>query len=98
MSNRVPEFANVPTMRELGYQDELFDIWFSFLAPAGIPEDARKVLVGAVEQVVKDPAITARLAPLSIFQSYAGPEQTAAEIREEFKRVSAIARKTGLVK
>ena len=97
-SNRVPEFANIPTMRELGYQDELFDIWFSFLAPAGISEDARKVLVGAIEQAVKVPAITARLAPLSIFQTYAGPEQMAAEIREEFKRVSTMARKTGLVK
>lgn len=97
-SNRVPEFANIPTMRELGYQDELFGIWYSFLAPAGIPEEVRKVLAGAIEQAVKDPAITARLAPLSILQSYVGPEQTAAEIREEFRRVSAIARKTGLAK
>ena len=98
MSERAPEFADIPTMRELGYQEELFGIWFSFLAPAGIPEDARKVLVGAIEQAVKVPAITAKLAPLGIFQSYAGPEQTAAEIREEFRRVSAMARKTGLVK
>ena len=97
-SNRVPEFADIPTMRALGYQDELFGIWFSFLAPAGIPEDARKVLVGAIEQAVKDPAITARLAPLSIYQSYAGPEQMVAEIRDELKRVSAMARKAGLVK
>src|SRR5262245_2560411 len=35
-SNRVPEFAHIPTMRELGYQDELFGIWFAFLAPAEI--------------------------------------------------------------
>ena len=93
-------FPSLPTYPrcELGYQDELFGIWFSFLAPAGIPEDARKVLVGAIEQAVKVPAITARLAPLSIFQSYAGPEQAAAEIREEFRRVSTMARKTGLVK
>lgn len=74
-SNRVPEFANIPTMRELGYQDELFGIWFSFLAPAGIPEDARKVLVGAIEQAVKVPAITARLAPLSIFRATPGPSR-----------------------
>ena len=97
-SSRVPEFANIPTMRELGYQDELFGIWFSFLAPAGIPENARKVLVGAIEQAVKNPAFTARLAPLSIFQSYAGPEQMALEISDELRRVSTIARKTGLVK
>ena len=85
-------------MRELGHPDELFGIWFSFLAPAGIPEDARKALVGAIEQAAKVPAITARLAPLIIFQSYAGPEQMAAEIRDESGRVSTLARKTGLVK
>ena len=98
MSNRVAEFADIPTMRELGHQEDLFGIWFSFLAPAGIPDDARKMLVGAIEQAVKAPAITVRLAPLGIYQSYSGPEQTAAEIREELKRVSALARKTGLVK
>jgi len=71
---------------------------FSFLAPAGIPEEARKALVGAIEQAVKVPAITARLASLGILQSYAAPEQTAAETREEFKRVSEMARKTGVLK
>ena len=96
-SSRFPEF-DIPTMRELGYREELFGIWFSFLAPAGIPEDARKALVGAIEQAVTAPAIAARLAPLGILQSYAAPEQAAAEIREELKRVSEMARKTGLVK
>lgn len=97
-SSRHPEFANIPTMRELGYPEELFGIWFSFLAPAGIPEDARKALVHVIEQAVKAPAITARLLPLGILQSYATPEQMATEIREEFKRVSDLAKKTGVVK
>jgi tripartite-type tricarboxylate transporter receptor subunit TctC len=97
-SNRVSDFADIPTLRELGYPEELFGIWFSYLAPAGIPEDARKALVGAVEQAVKSPAITARLAPLGIQQVYAAPEQMSAEIRDEFRRVNDLARKTGLVK
>ena len=97
-SSRTAEFADIPTMRELGFREELFGIWFSFLAPAGIPEDARKVLVGAIEQAVKAPAIAARLLPLGILQSYATPEQMATEIRDEFKRVSDLARKTGVVK
>ena len=97
-SNRVPEFADIPTLRDLGYPEELFGIWFGFFAPAGIPEEARKVLVGAVEQAVKTPAIAAKLAPLGILQSYAPPEQVTSEIREEFKRVSEMARKTGMVK
>ena len=97
-SNRAPEFADIPTLRELGYPQELFGVWFSFLAPAGIPEGARKALVDAIEQAVKAPAVAARLAPLGILQSYAGPEQLAAEIREESQRVNDMARKTGLVK
>lgn len=97
-SNRVPEFADIPTLRELGYPEELFGIWFAFLAPAGIPEEARKALVGAIEQAVKTPAVAAKLAPLGILQSYAPPGQMTAEIREEFSRVSAIAKRTGVVK
>ena len=97
-SSRFPDFVEIPTMRDLGYQEELFGIWFSFFAPAGIPEDARKALVGAIEQAVKAPAIAARLASLGILQSYATPEQTTAEIGAEFKRVGELARKTGLGK
>jgi len=97
-SSRSPESGDVPSLRELGYPEDLFGIWFSFLAPAGIPEDARKTLVGAIEQAVKAPAITARLATLGILQSYATPEQTAGEMRAELKRVGEMAKKTGLIK
>jgi tripartite-type tricarboxylate transporter receptor subunit TctC len=97
-SSRSSEFVDIPTMRELGYQEDLFGIWFSFLAPAGIPEDARKTLVGAIEQAVKAPAITARLASLGILQGYATPEQTTAEMYAELKRVGEMAKRTGVVK
>jgi len=97
-SSRVPELPDLRTMRELGYPDELFGIWFSFLAPAGIPEDARKALVDAIEQAVKTPGIAATLAPLGILQSYATPEKQTAETRDELKRVSELAKRTGLVK
>jgi tripartite-type tricarboxylate transporter receptor subunit TctC len=97
-SSRIADFADIPTMTQLGYKDELFGVWFSFLAPAGIPDGARKALVGAIEQAVKAPSITAKLAPLGIFQTYAGPEEMAAEIRDETKRVSEMAKKAGLLK
>ncbi len=97
-SSRHADFSDIPTMGELGYREELFGIWFSFLAPAGIPEGVRKTLVGVIEQAVKAPALTTRLAPLGILQSYATPEQATAEIREEFRRVSELVKKTGLGK
>ena len=97
-SSRYPEFGDIPTMRELGYQEDLFGIWFSFLAPAGIPESARDALVVAIEQAVNAPALAARLTSLGILLKYATPEQTTTEIRTESRRVGDIARKTGLVK
>jgi tripartite-type tricarboxylate transporter receptor subunit TctC len=97
-SNRVAEYTDIRTLKELGYREELFGVWFSYLAPAGIPEDARKALVGAIEQAVKAPAVAAKLAPLGILQAYATPEQQAAEIRDEFRRVAEMAKKAGLTK
>jgi tripartite-type tricarboxylate transporter receptor subunit TctC len=97
-SNRVAEYADIPTLKELGYREELFGVWFSYLAPAGIPEDARKALVAAIEQAVKAPAVAAKLAPLGILQTYATPEQQAAEIREEFRRVTAMVKAAGPAK
>lgn len=97
-SSRAPDFAEIPTLGELGYREDLFGVWFSLLAPAGIPEAARKALIDAIEQAVKSPAITARLAPLGIVQAYGSPEQLSAEIREEFARVKDMASKTSLVK
>ena len=97
-SHRLPEFADIPTLRELGYREELFGVWFSFLAPAGIPDDARKALTGAIEQAIKSSAIAAKLTPLGIVQSYAAPAAMSAEIREESRRIGELAKKTGLVK
>jgi tripartite-type tricarboxylate transporter receptor subunit TctC len=97
-SDRAPEFPNIPTLRELGYPEELFGVWFSFLAPAGISEPVKSALVQAIEQAANSPGVAARLAPLGILQSYAGPDQLAGEIREESRRVSEMARKTGLIK
>ena len=92
------ELADIAHDARARLSEDLFGIWFGFLAPAGIPDDARKALVAAIEQAVKAPAIAARLAPLGIVQSYGTPEQQTTEIRDELKRVSDLAKRTGLVK
>jgi tripartite-type tricarboxylate transporter receptor subunit TctC len=97
-SNKAADYADIPTLRELGYREDLFGVWFSFLAPTGIPEEARQALVAAVEEAVKAPAVAARLAPLGILQAYAPPEFQAAEIREEFRRVTEMVNRAGLTR
>jgi tripartite-type tricarboxylate transporter receptor subunit TctC len=87
-SNKAAEYPTIPTLREQGYKEDLFGVWLSYFAPAGIPDDARKALVAAIEEAIKSPATAAKLSAIGILQVYSSPGQQAAEIREEFKRVS----------
>jgi tripartite-type tricarboxylate transporter receptor subunit TctC len=48
--------------------------------------------------VAKDPAIGSKLAALGIVQDYAPPDKLVAEMREEYRTVEEIAKRTGLVK
>ena len=38
-ARRMPEFPDVPTLRELGYPDLAVTTWFGFAAPAGLAPD-----------------------------------------------------------
>ncbi|HMH49661.1 MAG TPA: tripartite tricarboxylate transporter substrate binding protein [Candidatus Acidoferrum sp.] len=98
VSSKTPAFPEIPTLTELGYRQGLPGIWFAFYAPAGLPAEVTKVLLPAIEKVVKDPAIAARLAPLGVIQEYAPPDKVLAEIREEYRVLEDVARKAGLVK
>ena len=98
ISRRFPDLPDVPTLRELGYKQDLFGVWFAFLAPSGIPDETKAVLVSAIEQAVKSHAVGSRLLPLGIVQDYRPPAQLSAEIREESQLVQAVAKQSGMVK
>jgi tripartite-type tricarboxylate transporter receptor subunit TctC len=98
VSSKSPAFPEIPTLTELGHRQNLPGIWFAFYGPAGIPAEVTKVLVPAIEKVVKDPAIAATLAPFGMIQDYASPDKVLAEIREEHRVLDELARKAGLVK
>jgi tripartite-type tricarboxylate transporter receptor subunit TctC len=98
VSSKSPVFPEIPTLTELGYRQSLPGIWFAFYGPAGLPPEVTKVLVPAIEKVVKDPALAAKLAPFGMVQDYTPPEKVVAEIREEHRVLEELAKKAGLVK
>lgn len=98
VSSKSPAFPEIPTLAELGYRQNLPGIWFAFYGPAGMPAEVTKVLVSAIEKVVKDPAVAATLAPFGMVQDYTPPEKILAEIREEHRLLEELAKKAGLVK
>ena len=69
----VPSLPEIPTWAQLGYKQSLHPSWFGFLAPAGIPEEAEKVLIPAVERVVKNPELSAKLQKLWFVPTYLSP-------------------------
>ncbi|MBM3220192.1 MAG: tripartite tricarboxylate transporter substrate binding protein [Candidatus Rokubacteria bacterium] len=98
VSSKSPVFPEIPTMPELGYRQNLPGIWFAFYGPAGLPAEVTKVLVAAIEKIVKDPAVATKLAPFGMVQEYNAPEKVVAEIREEQRVLEDLARKAGLAK
>jgi tripartite-type tricarboxylate transporter receptor subunit TctC len=98
ISSRFPEFPDVPTLADQGYSRNIFGLWLGFFAPAGVPAEVTNVLVPAIEKVVKDPGIAARLLPRGLVQEYASPELLLDEMREEYRTLEGLAQKSGIVK
>lgn len=97
-SHKFSEFAEIPTMTELGYKQNLLGVWLAFFAPSGLPADVTRALVPAIEKAVKNEAVAAKLMPLGIAAQYVAPHALTAEIREEHRMVEELARRAGLIK
>ena len=98
ISNKFSEFPDIPTFKELGYQQNLLGVWFAFYAPAGVPAQIKETLALAIQNVVKDPTISSKLAQLGMIQEFEPPEKLLTRMHEEYKMVEEIAKKTGMVK
>jgi tripartite-type tricarboxylate transporter receptor subunit TctC len=97
-SNRLPEFPDIPTFKQLGYPQDLLGVWFAYFAPAGILAPITGTLVSAIEKVVRDPTISSKLAQMGMIQEFESPEKLLARMNEEYKVVEEIAKKSGMVK
>ena len=98
-SKKMVEFPNIPTLNELGFKQELPSPWFAMYAPAGIPEEVKKVLVPALKEAIHNPDVTAKISKIggSVID-YKSPEELKKTTIEELETISAIAIKIGLRK
>ena len=58
---RVPEYPNVPTLKEVGYPDLTTTTWFSLSGPANMPRELAERLNREVVAMVKKPDIRERI-------------------------------------
>jgi tripartite-type tricarboxylate transporter receptor subunit TctC len=98
VSNKISEFPNLPTLKELGAPHDLFGVWFAFFAPAGTPAEVKEKLVPAIEKVAKNPEIVSRMEKMGLIQEYVPPDRLRQDWVKEYKLAEEIAKKEGLVK
>jgi tripartite-type tricarboxylate transporter receptor subunit TctC len=93
---KMPAFPEIPTITELGYKQKLPVGWMGVYAPAGIPEEAKKVLVPAIEKAVKNSK--PKIEQLWAVCEYKSPLEQRNLWEEQYKQIYDIAIKIGLRK
>ncbi|MDD5206098.1 MAG: tripartite tricarboxylate transporter substrate binding protein [Desulfobacterales bacterium] len=97
-STKTPVLKDVPTLKELGYPRDLLSGWHGLFAPAGIPAEARKVLLPAVEKAINHPEAKAKIEKIGYVVNYKGPEEFKKLIMDDFATAKEIAAKLNLGK
>jgi tripartite-type tricarboxylate transporter receptor subunit TctC len=98
LSKKMPEYPNIPTIAELGYKQSLLSGWFALFAPVGIPAEAKKFLISAIEKAVRDPESKSKIEDLGYIADYKSPEEIKRLMIEDYETANALAAKMGLRK
>jgi tripartite-type tricarboxylate transporter receptor subunit TctC len=81
---------DIPTLQDLGYSRALPLTFLAFFAPVGIPEDAKKVLVPAIQKAINDPELVAKLQASWMMTRYKSPAELKHIMTEDFENARQI--------
>lgn len=95
-AQRVPAYADVPTVAESGYPGFEVNSWVGLLAPAGTPRAVVDRLQAEVRKIVTEPAFQQRLREQGLTGIANTPEQFAAVLRTEQDKWTRLVRERRL--
>ena len=87
ISQKLPEFPNVPTLKELGYKRDIVSVRNAFYAPLGVPGSVRDVLITAIEKSTKSEEVINTVRQLSSFVDYVPAAEFKKMMAEEYGMV-----------
>lgn len=93
---RAAFLPDMPTVSEQGFPELSYAAIGGFVAPQGLPEDVKGVLVGWVQTAMADPEFTQRLAALGTAPSYLSPDDLTAVLNMETARAAEMIKTTGI--
>lgn len=75
ISKKSPEFPNIPTLKQLGYKNDLSSVLFAFYGPVGLPDSVKKALASPLEKAIKSPEVVKAMEQFGAMEDYVpGPE------------------------
>jgi tripartite-type tricarboxylate transporter receptor subunit TctC len=91
---RLPDFQNLPTFKELGY-DLVASTWFALAAPKGLPSDITRRLNQEVRTIMNLPDVRRRLSQDAFDAKPMTPEQIVTFLEDETARWKPVAQEAG---
>ena len=95
-ATRLPLIADVPTMKEQGFDVEFY-IWAALFAPAGLPPDLLAKLRATVRQAVQEPEFRAAMAGMNTPINYMEGGDFDNFIAQDSKRLGGVVKLMGKV-
>jgi tripartite-type tricarboxylate transporter receptor subunit TctC len=93
-AKRSPQYPDVPTFRESGYDIE-GSAWYALFAPAGTPKDVVEGLGRAANDAVRQPDVRQRIEPLGLEATGLGPAELAAIMKSDDDKWGPVIRASG---
>jgi tripartite-type tricarboxylate transporter receptor subunit TctC len=93
---RLPNFPDIPTFKELGYDDLVAETWFAFSGPARLPESIVRPLAREIDKILQGLEVKRRMAQDEIEIKLMTPEQVTKHIGDEVTRWGSVAKSLNL--
>ncbi len=98
LDQKFAEMPEVPTLQQLGYKRGLPLTFFAFFAPAGIPGEAKNVLVSAIEKAASNPEVLAKLQKIWFIPTYKPPAELRQILAEDIESARQLVKQMGVTK
>ena len=93
VDRKLADMPDIPTLRELGYARDLPSPCAGIFGPAGMPEEAKKVLIPAIEKAIKSPEVISRMDKIRYLTDYRPPAEHRKLWVEDYENARAMAKK-----
>jgi tripartite-type tricarboxylate transporter receptor subunit TctC len=93
--SRLPEFPDIPTYAEMGYQDLVATVWFSLSGPAGMPAEIVERLNAEVNRALELPDVRERLKPEGIIPNRLTAREFTGFVADELRKWGSVVRASG---